>query len=304
MRSSARLGRPDRASAGPMGAVANSRSAAMQATLGAIHYFVQSARWREGHCVCRMDAVGAKYLIAQNGAETRTVNNLKPAAPGPGLHERIKSLHRYLLAGLVAALLAVAFVSIAGEVLEGDTAGFDGVVLRQAQSLRAGHPGFVSAIRDLSGLGSTVVLTVFVTLGVGYLILVAAPTTAILVAVSAGSATVLVSALKAVFSRLRPDGAFSEIMVPGLSFPSGHATMSAAIFLTMGALLASTRHRWAERIYILFAAAVLTVLVGMSRIALGVHWATDVLGGWAFGSAWAMIWLMVARWLSRRDAAT
>jgi len=251
-----------------------------------------------------VNLVGAKHAIPQTGCETQTVNDFNAPSPGPGLHERVKLLHKYLLAGLVAALLALAFVSIAGEVLEGDTGGFDGVVLRQAQSLRAGHSGFVSAMRDLSGLGSTVVLTVFVALGVGYLILVSAPTTAILVVVSAGSATVLVSALKSVFNRLRPDGAFSEIIVTGLSFPSGHATMSAAIFLTMGALLASTRHRWAERIYILFAAAVLTVLVGMSRIALGVHWATDVLGGWAFGSAWAMVWLMVASKSSHRDTAT
>ena len=140
-----------------------------------------------------MNAVGAKHVIPQNGSETQTVNDFNAAAPGPGLHERIKSLHQYLLAGLLAALLALAFVFIVGEVREGDTAGFDGVVLRQAQSLRAGHPGFVSAMRDLSGLGSTVVLSVFVTLGVGYLILV-----------SAGSATVLVSAFKSAFSRLRP----------------------------------------------------------------------------------------------------
>ena len=151
-----------------------------------------------------MNAVGAKHVIPQNGSETQTVNDFNAAAPGPGLHERIKSLHQYLLAGLLAALLALAFVFIVGEVREGDTAGFDGVVLRQAQSLRAGHPGFVSAMRDLSGLGSTVVLTVFVTLGVGYVILVSAPTTAILVAVSTGSATVLVSAFKSAFSRLRP----------------------------------------------------------------------------------------------------
>jgi undecaprenyl-diphosphatase len=107
----------------------------------------------------------------------------------------------------------------------------------------------------------------------------------------------MVAALKAAFGRLRPDPMFAELTVPGLSFPSGHATMSATVFLTAGALIAATHRRWAERAYILSAAALLTALVGVSRAMLGVHWATDVLGGWAFGSAWALLWLLLAnRW--------
>jgi undecaprenyl-diphosphatase len=87
-------------------------------------------------------------------------------------------------------------------------------------------------------------------------------------------------------------------VAPGLSFPSGHAGISAIVFLTLGALLASTRSRAVERSYILGTATLMTVLVGLSRIALGVHWATDVLAGWAFGAVWALIWLMLARRLS------
>lgn len=233
----------------------------------------------------------------------RPSNHLNAEAPRAARRGRFAPLFQSLLVGLVAALLLVAFASLGGEVLEGGTIGFDGYVLRHVQLWRTGHPGFVSAMRDLSGLGSTVVLTVFVLLGVGYLLLVSARATALLVAASAISATVLVSVFKSVFGRVRPDAAFAELVAPGLSFPSGHATMSAAIFLTMGALLASTRSRWQERAYVLFAAAVLTVLVGLSRVGLGVHWATDVLGGWAFGSAWAMAWLLVARGSTHRHAA-
>jgi undecaprenyl-diphosphatase len=76
--------------------------------------------------------------------------------------------------------------------------------------------------------------------------------------------------------------------------------MSAIAFLTMGALIAATQRRHRERIYILLIAALLTLLVGLSRVALGVHWATDVMGGWAFGAAWAVLWLQVARLLARR----
>jgi undecaprenyl-diphosphatase len=67
-------------------------------------------------------------------------------------------------------------------------------------------------------------------------------------------------------------------------------------------LLASTRTRAIERTYILAMASLMTLLVGVSRIILGVHWATDVLAGWAFGAAWAMLWLLLARRFAR-DAA-
>lgn len=81
--------------------------------------------------------------------------------------------------------------------------------------------------------------------------------------------------------------------------PSGHASLSALVFLSLGALLASTRSKPAERIYILCLAGLMTLLVGLSRVALGVHWGSDVLGGWAFGSAWALIYLLLARRLAR-----
>jgi len=73
--------------------------------------------------------------------------------------------------------------------------------------------------------------------------------------------------------------------------------------LTLGALIAATRIRAAERSYIMAAAAVMTFLVGASRIALGVHWATDVLGGWAFGAAWALTWLCIDRLFSRQSGS-
>ena len=69
--------------------------------------------------------------------------------------------------------------------------------------------------------------------------------------------------------------------------------MAAIVFLTLGTLIASTRTRLRERSYILAAAALLALLVGVSRVMLGVHWATDVLGGWAFGAGWAMAWLLL-----------
>jgi undecaprenyl-diphosphatase len=209
-----------------------------------------------------------------------------------------------LLVGLAGLLLTWAFVHLSGEMLEGDTRSFDLWLLRAAQSLRANHPWLADVMRDLSGLGSTVVLTLFTTVTVGYLLLVALRAVALLVAGAVISGSVGVSLLKAGFDRARPAAEFSELVAPGLSFPSGHAGISAIVFLTLGALLASTRSRHLERFYILGVACSMSLLVGLSRIVLGVHWASDVLAGWAFGTAWAVVWLLLARRLLRPGQAS
>jgi undecaprenyl-diphosphatase len=143
------------------------------------------------------------------------------------------------------------------------------------------------------------VLTLVVVLATGYLVLAGRTRLGVIVALSAIGGATGVSVLKAAFGRARPDGRLAESVVEGLSFPSGHATMSAAIYLTLGALLASTRARRRERAWLLGAAAAIAALVGASRVVLGVHWATDVLGGWAFGAAWAIAWLLLARAAAR-----
>ena len=217
----------------------------------------------------------------------------------PARLDRYRSLFLPLLAGLGAALLAWAFVQLSSEMVEGDTRAFDMLLLQAAQSLRARQPWVADVMRDLSGLGSTAVLTLFTVVTVGYLALVSARTTALLVATAVITGSVGVSWLKSGFGRLRPAIDFADLVAPGLSFPSGHAGVSSIVFLTLGALLASTRRPAIEQMYILAMASLMTLLVGVSRVALGVHWATDVLAGWAFGAAWALVWLLLAQALSR-----
>jgi undecaprenyl-diphosphatase len=159
-------------------------------------------------------------------------------------------------------------------------------------------------MRDLSGLGSTTVLTLVTVSVVGYLALANASSAAVLLAASAITGSALASVLKWRYGRLRPDPAFADFVATGLSFPSSHATSSAVVYLTLGALFASTRTRLKERAYILSTAAAVAALVGVSRIALGVHWTTDVLGGWAIGAAWATLWLMVAHISASRSKPT
>ena len=222
-----------------------------------------------------------------------------PPMPAPS-PDRYGSLLKPLLIGLAALLFALAFVHLGSEIVEGETLSFDKALLLRAQALRLGHPWLAGAMRDLSGLGSTIVLTLFTLITTFYLALVSTRAMAGLVAGSVMAGALVVHLFKAGFGRLRPDAVFAELVAPGLSFPSGHASISAIVFLTLGTLLASSRARLAERIYILAVAALMTLLVGLSRAALGVHWATDVLGGWAFGCAWALVWLLVSRRLGPR----
>lgn len=208
--------------------------------------------------------------------------------------ERLRKLIGPLSAGSIAALLLLGFAHLGSEVAEGETHAFDMAILRAAQAVRMSHPWVTEVMRDLSGVGSEVVLSLLTIVTVLYLALVSRRRLALLVAAAIVSGTLLVSLFKAVFGRSRPDHAFSELVVSSLSFPSGHASMSAMVFLTAGALLASMHSRWAERSFILAASALMALLIGLSRVALGVHWATDVIGGWAFGSAWAVLWLLLA----------
>ncbi len=221
------------------------------------------------------------------------------------LRRRFQPLSLTLLAGLCAALLALIFVQLGSEMAEGETRAFDMLVLRAMKGLRDSRPWVASVMRDLSGLGSTAILTLCTIITVGYLALVSARRIAVLVVIAVISGTAGISLLKATFARVRPGADFAEMVAPGMSFPSGHAGMSAIVFLTLGALLASTRHRTVERTYILAVAALMALLVGLSRVALGVHWATDVLAGWSYGFAWALLWLLVAHsgWRGQGDGA-
>jgi undecaprenyl-diphosphatase len=85
---------------------------------------------------------------------------------------------------------------------------------------------------------------------------------------------------------------------PG-SFPSGHSMGAALVYLTLGGILSRQTRRLLKKAYLLSIALALSVLVGISRIYLGVHFPGDVLAGWVLGSLWSTICTQTARWLQR-----
>jgi undecaprenyl-diphosphatase len=158
------------------------------------------------------------------------------------------------------------------------------------------------AMRDITALGGTSVLTLL-TLGVvGFLHLSGKRGAALFVAAAIMGAVALSFTIKAGIERPRPDLVPHGTAVFTASFPSGHATGSAATYLTLGALLARFQPRRRVKLFLIGSGVFLTVLIGLSRIYLGVHWPSDVLAGWTLGASWALLCWLVARQLQKRGA--
>ncbi len=197
------------------------------------------------------------------------------------------------------------FIVIANTVMAGGMHAFDEGML---MSMRV--PGDLAdpigpswlevMFRDFTALGGVGVL-ILITFGtMGYLLLRGKKHAALFIILAVSGGLLLSTALKSGFDRTRPDLVAHGTAVSSASFPSGHSMLSAVVYLTCGPLLAAVHKRRRVRAYLILCAVLLTFLVGMSRIYLGVHWPTDVLAGWAAGSAWAAACWLVARWLQER----
>ena len=210
----------------------------------------------------------------------------------------------YVGLGIVAALLT-GFAFVADDVMEGETQAFDNAVLMAFRvpgqpETPIGPHWLVEAIRDVTALGSFSVLGALVAIVVIYLLLVGQRGKAVLILGSVISGTIVSTVLKYLFDRPRPDlTGVAEVFTS--SFPSGHALVSAVTFLTIGAILAAATKIRRLRIFYVATAILLTLIVGSSRVYLGVHYPTDVIAGWSLGAAWALGAFIVARLLRHRN---
>lgn len=199
------------------------------------------------------------------------------------------------------------FAGLADEVGEGETRKVDRAVLlalREPADLSdpIGPPWMEEAVRDFTGLGSMAVLSLLTLAVCGFLVLDGKERVALLVFAAVTGGLLGSTLLKAGFQRPRPDLVPHRVVVSSSSFPSGHSMNAAATYLTLGALLARIQKKRRLRAFILSLAALLTLLVGFSRVYLGVHWPTDVLAGWTAGGVWAFLCWVVALRLQRRGA--
>ena len=148
--------------------------------------------------------------------------------------------------------------------------------------------------RDFTALGSITVLVLISTLSVLYLALKRYWRTALVLALSIAGGMALSISLKHGFDRPRPDLVPHIAEVRTASFPSSHSMMATIVFLTIGALLAKSMPERSAKVFVIFVSTFVALGVGVSRVYLGVHWPSDVLAGWAAGSAWALLsWLVL-----------
>ncbi len=210
-----------------------------------------------------------------------------------------------LLLGTLALLGTILVImNLAGEVLEGDTLDFDKrmlAALRKADnpSQPIGPAWLELAAFDITALGGPTVLGMTVLAIVGFLVLQGMYRNAAFVFLASVGGWMLNDLLKEVFARPRPQVVPHLRQVMSLSFPSGHALTSAAVYLTLGALLMRVAQSRLAKFYCMFIAMLATLLVGSTRVYLGVHYPTDVLAGWLIGISWALFCWLLERSLER-----
>jgi undecaprenyl-diphosphatase len=211
---------------------------------------------------------------------------------------------------LFAVSLILLGVHLADELIEGEGFSFD---TRLLLALRVpGHPQtpigpswLLQSAVDISALGGYTLMWLFGLAGLVWLIAAGKRAEAGGIAVSLIGSSVIDGLLKHWIARPRPELVPHLVQVTNASFPSGHAMISSAVYLTLALMLAEgmPRDGWrgrAARAGVVGFFSLLAVLIGMSRVYLGVHWPSDVLAGWCFGTAWALLVWMADRRLGRR----
>ena len=169
------------------------------------------------------------------------------------------------------------------------TGELDHAVLRE---LYSGHrPALADAARLVTMLGDGRVVTLFAFAGAVALVLRKQTWPALVLVIGSMLGKAVTELQKYEFNRMRPAENPHLVVTHNLSFPSGHSANAMMTYIALVLFLVPSERRgpW------LAAALAVTLLVGLSRTMLGVHWPSDVLGGWSYGLFWALFLAWIAR---------
>lgn len=176
----------------------------------------------------------------------------------------------------------------------------DESIVHRLNRWASGSETTVAVLEQISSFGGRGVLLPLVLLSAALMFLRRLPRPALYLLVTGAGALVLDPSLKAVIGRLRPVVEVPVASAPGNSFPSGHALGSMVVYgMLVLVFLPAVRRRW--RPWFIGLAALIVAAVGFTRLALGVHYLSDVLGGWLLGAAWISITAYAFR-IWRREA--
>jgi undecaprenyl-diphosphatase len=209
------------------------------------------------------------------------------------------------LAALAGAVLVVTLLG--GTIARGSQFAFDRAImlaLRTPGDLATpvGPHWLKQTMVDVTALGGETVLTIVVVLAVGYLLAARHFLTAALVFGGTVSGSAAVSLGKKLVGRERPALVDHLVEVSSASFPSGHASNSAIIYLTVALIVMQIVPSRSARWFVFGATIALVGVIGASRVYLGVHWPSDVIAGWSAGAMWALAWWALGSWLRLRWA--
>ena len=197
------------------------------------------------------------------------------------------ALGSVLLFGMVSAIAALFFFGwLADEMLEGDTRRFDETVRNFVHELA--FPALTSVMRLASFLGSTLFLIIFGVIIVIVLFLKKYRRGAAIFTITTIGSSILMTTLKFAFKRARPEPFFDTVLPASYSFPSGHSLASFCFYGALAAILSARADKFWLQTIIWISAAIMVLLIGISRIYLGVHYPSDVVAGYAVALIWVV----------------
>lgn len=223
------------------------------------------------------------------------------------MRARRSPLENTLLATwIVAAAAVLAFLHIGSEVREGEFTAIDRAVLT---ALRVpGHPHqaigphwLAESMRDVTALGGLTVLMLVIAIAAIALLAYGHRRHAAILVGAAGAAQLSSGLFKHLYDRVRPTFAIYGDLPTSMSFPSGHSTVATATYFLLAVIVASLDPKRTVKVLAFAVAALLAIIIGASRVFLGVHWPSDVVAGWCLGAAWALAASILLRALHRQS---
>jgi undecaprenyl-diphosphatase len=186
-----------------------------------------------------------------------------------------------------AALAFGIFVRITRELIEGDVGAMDSAILLTVAKKRI--PWLTTSAVDVTALGSITLVVLFSAFTLFVLLVLRDRMGALQLLAASVGAGILTLVTKNVIERVRPAEAQQMIIVSGFAYPSGHSVSTSALYLTIAIIAGRYVQHSGTRATIFLAVSAVVIMVGASRVYLGVHYATDVVSGISLGAAWALV---------------